>query len=101
MALIKEITLLNGETGNYWKIIYAEFSKETMLVTFVMYLFKNASFALNGNLFPLKMRKAFSLPINDEDLEEKAFKIGYEKLAAKLIEDPTFDLDLVNAIGDE
>lgn len=99
MALIKEKTLANGAVGNYWKTIYSEFSKETMMIVFVMELFKDQSYATNGNLRPLGCRKAFTLPITMDDLNLKPFQVSYTKLLEKLIEDPSFDEDLFDAVS--
>lgn len=78
MALIKNISLVNGESGNYWKIISISIDKKSMSVFYRVSLYKDGSFS-SGD--PIKYGMfSFKVSVSKQDLASDLIAFGYSKI---------------------
>lgn len=79
MALQKEKTLLNGSTGNYWKITSEIYDKVTLECTWIIALFKDQSICDAGNP-SLGLEKTYTYIATNEELAGDRTALGYTQI---------------------
>lgn len=108
MALLKDKTLLNGSTGNYWKITSETYDKISLQCTWIIALFKDQDICTAGNP-SLGLEKTYIYMASDVELAGDRTLLGYIQIklqAAQLVYDlpgnrgpsEPFDSDLFDAV---
>lgn len=92
MALRKLKTLDNGSAGDYWRIINATFSRETLTVTCRLALYTNQTIADSTNKH-LGLVKYFSFTVTSADLNSDIRALIYDKI--KVLTNSTVTIDLL------
>lgn len=82
MALIKEISLPNGVTAGYWKVIHVALNKQSMMANFDLGLFLNKTVADSG-VSPFEIKQFSSLVTKDETTGNM-IALGYSKIKIEI-----------------
>ena len=105
MALIKERTLLNGSTGNYWKVTHFSVDKVGMHLDCAIELFQDEA---HKNAAPLQFFKAYKFPVTKQEIAGDITALCYTKIKASAAlthldpmgtgEQVPVDIDLAGAV---
>jgi|ERR1700677_1000945 len=98
MAIQKSKTLINGTTGNYWKITSITVDKQKMVATCVISLFLSSA---KSNSVPMARGRAYKVAVTKEQLAGDITAVCYTSLktqAAKLIRGQPTDSDIAGGI---
>ncbi len=80
MAMQKEKTLLNGATGNYWKVTHVTCDKMAMEITVVISLFLDSTHRMGKDL---GLSKTFKEPVTKNELATDITSLAYAKVKAR------------------
>lgn len=83
MALQKEKVLASGESGNYWRVSHLIFSRDTMLVSIELALYKSAALAAAGAA-PLPVSHKFVFPVTQQEIAGNIVGTAYAKIKAMI-----------------
>jgi hypothetical protein len=76
MAFQKEKTLLNGAVGNYWRVSFLQFSRNSMTLTIVLDLYKDST----PDLAPLGKSHTFQFIITQQEVVGNLVAWAYTKM---------------------
>lgn len=82
MAIQKAKTLLNGASGNYWKIVSEVYDKVTLKCSWTITLFTDKTHSDEGNP-SLGLNKLYTYIATKEELQGNRTLLGYTQIKAK------------------
>lgn len=80
MAFQKEKTLPNGAVGNYWRVSFLQFSRNSMSLVIVLDLYKDST----PNLAPLGKSYTFQFTITQQEIVGNLVAWAYGKMRTEI-----------------